>query len=461
MKLLFPVLNGNYADMVSGVINSIKHINSNVDARVLWYTQAYQKKEITRQDASLRLLERTYRIPRNYEDTYYRALRYKNIDLMDVIRINMIDTPEVPIEKLLRYAIRYLYICENYLKDEEIVGVIFLLGRGLFQRCVGTMARSLNIPTYYLCDAFIPGKTTHIWRKEEEVSDDLKNIPIPRLTKQQRKELYHFIQRQTQITSITPSPYKPSSLSRRIKSFFILLTQDRLVGNRTALRLLYYMFLQKYRKYTARKYYKPLPKQNYFFLPAQVFYDFHLPLYWAEYTNLEYFVDVCRKALPPGYTLVVKEHPHLKGSISRKMIRNISRMKNVIVVDVDANPQDILRGCTAVITNTSSMGWQAMMHDKPTILVRSRSHPDYQYYYGEYSLTMNTFEENLSLAMSIAIIFIMDRNIRDSFLYHVILDRYKGTDKLCPVDYNRMNEENNSDIIAGYLMEKMKEDELL
>jgi len=190
MKVLFPVLSGTYQDMQYGLAEELRiQSGNNVEPLMLWMTQVFRHRGITLPEASLRASMKRYKINAVLMKTYYQSLRYKDIDLMDVIRINMIDTPEIKVEKLLRWAIRYLYVCEQLLKEEKIDAVIFLLGRGLFQRCLGYAARHLGIRTYYLCDGFIPGKTTHIWNTEEEVTDDLKKIPIPILNNQQQKEL--------------------------------------------------------------------------------------------------------------------------------------------------------------------------------------------------------------------------------------------------------------------------------
>lgn len=457
MKILFPVLNGSYERMIYGLADELQQASKNtLQPQMLWMTQSFRRGEITRPEASLRALTKRYRVPRCFEDACYRSLRYKDINLFDVIRINMIDTPEVRVEKLLRWAIRYLYVCEQFLKEEKIDAVVFLLGRGLFQRCLGMMARHLGIPTFYLCDAFIPGETVHIWMNEEEVTSDLRWIPIPPLNTEENDALDLFIRKQTQVRNIAASPYDASDIPKKIRSFFTLLFRnDNLVGNKNAIQFAYYETLRIFRRFMAKKYYKPLDTEWYVFLPFQVYYDFHIPLYWAEYTNLEYFIDLCRKQLPDGYKLVVKEHPHLKGGTPINVLKCISRMKDVVLVDVDTNPQELLHGCSALITNCSSMGWQAMMHNKPVVVVTSRSHPDYQYYYADYGVTTNVDDEHILEGLRDGRV---DETRVRSFLYHVIFDRYLGSDRLCPVEYMKMAEDDNMRVVAEYLYKKMKKE---
>lgn len=460
MKILFTVLSGSYERMVYGLADDLWRRSLSEEEMqpvMLWFTEAFRSQPVSYPEEHVHVLLKKYSIPRFMEDAYYRALRYKSIDLMDVIRINMIDTPNVKVEKLLRWSIRYLYMCERLLEDCEIRAVVLLLGRGLFQRCLGFMARSMAINTFYLCDGFIPGKTLHLWKSEDQVTEDLKRIPLPVLTPAQKQELDEFIQEQTKVKNIAASPYDATSLHRKIRSFFhLLFHNENLVGNKNAVEFTIYEILRIFRRFMARHYYHHLTGDPYLFLPFQVYYDFHLPLFWAEYQNLEYYVDVCRRNLPPGYKLVVKEHPHLRGGVPVSVLRRISRMTDVVLVDVDVNSQELVQGCDAVVTCCSSIGWQAMMHHKPVVALISRSHPLYRYYYTDYGITLNMDEDDLTWGFQQAIRTSAMPDRVDSFLFHVILARYKGTGSLCPVEYTQMEKDGNIHIVSEYLYKKMR-----
>jgi len=460
VRILFPVLSGTYEQMQYGLANELEGIsNGSIEPCMLWMTQVFRTEEVSYPEWKLQGLLDELVVPPVFADACYRSLRYGAISLMDVIRINMIDTPGLSVERLLRWAIRYLFVCEHFLSEEGIDGVVLLLGRGLFQRCLGFMARSMGISTFYLCDAFIPGKTVHLWMSESEVTDDLKGIPLPLLSSEEKQKLDGFVVEQTRVVNIAASPYDASGFLKKTRSFFILLfTNSGLVGNRTWLDFASYEILRVFRRFMAKKYYHDELVGDYVFLPFQVMYDFHLPLYWAEYTNLEYLVEVCRKGLPPGFKLVVKEHPHLRGGIPVAVLRRISRMKDVVLVPVDMNPQLLLDGCKAVVVLCSSVGWQAMMHHKPVVMINSKSNPEYQYYYATYGVTINVDGDDMGEGIRRSLHEPVDQDRVDSFLYHVIMARYAGSDVLCPVEYTRMTEDGNLGIVSRYLYEKIKKE---
>lgn len=456
MKILFTVLSGSYERMVYGLAEELQRKSDAIQPVILWYTKAFRSQPVSYPELSTRMLLKRYPIPGYMEDAYYRALRYKTIDLMDVIRINMIDTPEIKVERLLRWSIRYLYACERMLEDCEIQAVVLLLGRGLFQRCLGLMARSMRINTFYLCDAFIPGRTVHIWRSEEEVTDDLKGLNLPSLNTDQKQELTCFIRQLTQVKTIGVSPYKSPWLKKTLSFIRLFFRHENLVGNKSAWDFVWHETLRVFRRYMMKRYYKPVPRGRFIYLPLQVFYDFQIPLLWAEYTNIEYLVEAGRRSLPPGYTLVVKEHPHLCGCYPVNVLRRVSRMQDVILVDVDMDSRELVEHCDTVFTICSSTGWQAMMYHTPVVMVTSRSHPGYRYYYGDYDVTVNVDEDELKEGFRQAVHGSVDQDRIDSFLYHVIMARYKGEDWLCPVEYTRMTEGDGLRVVSEYLFSVMK-----
>jgi len=76
------------------------------------------------------------------------------------------------------------------------------------------------------------------------------------------------------------------------------------------------------------------------------------------------------KALPIGYKLYVKEHPHMRfrhwKSIS--FYKKILDLPNVELFDPYANPKNLLRNCKMVITISGSGGLEAALHKKPSIV---------------------------------------------------------------------------------------------
>jgi len=467
VNVLFPILNGS----VEGIQYSLsKELEEKSNGKIvpvfLWITKTFRtgnKPRYTTEDYIKDLIKK-YPLDPAYLDAFFRALKYDDIDVSEVARVNMVETPDVSLEQLFKQAIVYLHICKNYLTEKNIGCVVFLTGRGLFQRSLGIMARRMNIPTLYLCDALIPGDTLHIWDCEDHASNDLKNIQLQKLSKNEKAELDEFLENQRAIKVISESPYDSTSLRKKSKSFFVLLysrvfAADKIFGNKGAFGLAKYEILRKIRPFFAQRYYDNTPPEKlgkYVFLPYQIYYDLLLPLMWTEYTNIEYLTDVCAKALPEGYRLVVKEHPHFKGGTTLGELKRISRKKNVVLAPVNANTQLLMKYSSAVIVLCSNVGWQALLYHKPVLVLNSTTDKNFRFYYDDYGVTYNvTDPSHLSQVVQQALESNVDADKIDRFLYHVILKQHKQSERLCPVNYNKMGEGENYSIVADYVLKEM------
>lgn len=468
VNVLFPILNGYVENIQYSLSEKLKNeSDEKIQPVYLWITKNFRTDDKPRYQTEdyLKDLEKKYPLDAAYLDAFFRALKYDDIDISEVARVNMVETPHVPLKKLFQQSILYLHICKNYLIEKNIQYIVFLTGRGLFQRSLGIMARKMNITTLYLCDALIPGDTLHIWDCENHASNDLKHVDLVPLTKEQKEEIQEFLDSQKQIKCISESPYDATSLIKKVRSFFILsysrlFRADKIFGNKGTVGLAKDELMRKIRPMFAKKYYTTTSPENlgkYVFLPYQIYYDLLLPLMWTEYTNIEYLADVCARALPEGYKLVVKEHPHFKGGTTLGELKRISQKKNVVVVPVNANTQELMRHSSAVIVLCSNIGWQALMYHKPVIVLNSTSDKNFRFYYDDYGVTFNVSDPSqLSKVIHHALESKIDADTIDSFLYYVIMKQHKKSEILCPVNYNKMSEGENYRIVAHYVLKEME-----
>ncbi len=467
VNVLFPILNGYVENIQYSLSEKLKEkSHGKIVPIYLWITKTFRRGNKSRYASEDYIKDLIKKYPLNpaYIDAYYRALKYDDIDINEVARVNMVETPDVPLEKLFKQAIIYLHICKNYLTEKNIGCIVFLTGRGLFQRSLGMMARKMNIPTLYLCDALIPGDSLHIWDSENHASNDLKNIQIKTLTENEKTELDEFLQNQKNIKCISESPYDSTSFMKKIKSFFVLLYRrlfaaDNIFGNKGAFGQAKNEMLRKIRPFFANRYYDTTPSEKlgkYVFLPYQIYYDLLLPLMWTEYTNIEYLTDICAKALPKGYRLVVKEHPHFKGGTPLGELKRISQKRNVVLAPVNANTQQLMKNASAVIVLCSNIGWQALMYHKPVIVLNSTMDKNFRFYYDDYGVTYNVKDPaQLSSVIQHALGSEIDSDKIDEVLYHVILKQHKRSELLCPVNYNKMSEGDNYGIVAEYVLKEI------
>ncbi|MBB3140057.1 capsular polysaccharide export protein, LipB/KpsS family [Halomonas organivorans] len=78
-------------------------------------------------------------------------------------------------------------------------------------------------------------------------------------------------------------------------------------------------------------------------------------------------IEFISKSLPSNYVLLVKEHRVSIGRRRRDFYREIVKHHNVMLVNHDLNPHDLIRHSTGVVTISSSMGLEAILHNKPVI----------------------------------------------------------------------------------------------
>jgi hypothetical protein len=85
------------------------------------------------------------------------------------------------------------------------------------------------------------------------------------------------------------------------------------------------------------------------------------------HVNQVALVENISKSLPLGYTLVVKEHPWGRGNRPRWQYKHLSRFYNVVFCDAPA--KEIIKSVEAVITVSGTVAMEALVFDKPTIML--------------------------------------------------------------------------------------------
>lgn len=97
------------------------------------------------------------------------------------------------------------------------------------------------------------------------------------------------------------------------------------------------------------------------------------------YSNQIALVETLSKALPIGYTLVVKEHPRGRGMRPLWQYRHIVGLHNVIISD--APSKVIVRRCQMVVSVSGSIGLEALALGKPVLMLGRSFHTFNTLYY--------------------------------------------------------------------------------
>lgn len=87
----------------------------------------------------------------------------------------------------------------------------------------------------------------------------------------------------------------------------------------------------------------------------------------AWYANQVYVIESISRSLPPGYTLIVKEHPWGRGNRPVWQYKHIQRFYNVRMCDAPA--KDIIRKVQAVVALSGTVAVEALVMDRPTVLL--------------------------------------------------------------------------------------------
>lgn len=85
------------------------------------------------------------------------------------------------------------------------------------------------------------------------------------------------------------------------------------------------------------------------------------------YANQIALVENISKSLPFGYTLVIKEHPWGRGARPTWQYRHLARLYNVRFCD--APSKEIIQKVEAVIAISGTVGFEALIFDKPTVVL--------------------------------------------------------------------------------------------
>jgi hypothetical protein len=123
----------------------------------------------------------------------------------------------------------------------------------------------------------------------------------------------------------------------RVSLFYKLLAYAKKFKNKIFNKV-YINFLQK-----------KLPDTDFIYFPLQVQPEASTSVTSPYFMNLKSTIEYISKSLPLGYTLVVKEHPAMKGMRSTGFYRRINSLPNVELVHPGINSKKIIKESSLII----------------------------------------------------------------------------------------------------------------
>ena len=185
-------------------------------------------------------------------------------------------------------------------------------------------------------------------------------------------------------------------------------------------------FLNPFKVHTRRALSKPLwrsldPERPFFYFPIHHVDDFKIDRAIPHCADQEYLIRLVAQSLPQGYDLVVKGHPYSIGRNPVSMLRRLSRIPNVRLVDPFTSSHELMRAASAITVISSTVGIEALMYGKPVLTMG-------QPYYAGYGLTrdVDSFRE-LREAVPALLGFRPDRERVLEFLHAYLRSTYEGS----------------------------------
>lgn len=188
---------------------------------------------------------------------------------------------------------------------------------------------------------------------------------------------------------------------------------------------------QRSRGLLARRLYRRHGQRPFVYFPLHVTDDFKVKRVIPHCVDQAYLIEQLADALPHGYDLVLKEHPVSIGRNPLSFLRRITQRANVRLVDPTTSSHDLIRQAAAVIVISSTVGLEALLHNRPVMTMG-------QPFYSGYGVTVDvdSFRE-IRAAVSRVLTFEPDRERVREFLHAAMRSTYPG--KPASVDRSAQN----------------------
>lgn len=121
---------------------------------------------------------------------------------------------------------------------------------------------------------------------------------------------------------------------------------------------------------SARRYFQRIePEEPFVFFPLQMEPECSTLVFAPFHANQLNVIECLSKSLPIDHLLYVKEHPVMVGRRPVSQYRAIHSLPNVRLIRAGESSHELIQQARAVVTITSSVGWEALIHGKPVIVL--------------------------------------------------------------------------------------------
>jgi hypothetical protein len=111
----------------------------------------------------------------------------------------------------------------------------------------------------------------------------------------------------------------------------------------------------------------PRPGRRFVYFPLHDAEDYKIKAVIPHCADQEAIIGQVADALPPGYDLVLKEHPMSIGRNPVSMLRRLRRRPNVRLVDPSTSSHELIQRSDGVVVISSTVGLEALLYGKPVL----------------------------------------------------------------------------------------------
>jgi hypothetical protein len=129
-------------------------------------------------------------------------------------------------------------------------------------------------------------------------------------------------------------------------------------------------------------YRSPRNGRPFVYFPLHVVDDYKIKAVIPHCADQASIVEQVADALPPGYDLVLKEHPLSIGRNPLTLLRRLQRRQNVRLVSPRTSTHDLIERSSAVAVISSTVGLEALLYAKPVLTIG-------QPFYSGYGITVD------------------------------------------------------------------------
>lgn len=108
-----------------------------------------------------------------------------------------------------------------------------------------------------------------------------------------------------------------------------------------------------------------IESKEYVFYPLQYFGESRVTMRAPEFYNQLWVIQYLSRSLPPGYELVVKDHPRQLGALPLSQTYKLRRYAAAVAPTLSA--REVLTESDAVVTLNNTVGFEALMYGKPVV----------------------------------------------------------------------------------------------